>query len=115
MTVNFSLRFKILLGVFVSFFGQAVVDAQVSSTTNSQPVQPKVIGAPSVSSKVGQKQTRIQASSPTERVNNRIENRVRNRISNRIDSNYNPKASATSSFEAAAGEQARSSVGRKRK
>lgn len=59
--------------------------------------------AESAAGQAGVRQTRAQVEgvNPMARINNRIQNRVQARLRNRIDRNYDPRANATSPFEAA--------------
>lgn len=59
--------------------------------------------AESAAGQAGVRQTRAQVEgvNPMARINNRIQNRVQARLRNRIDRNYDPRANASSPFEAA--------------
>lgn len=59
--------------------------------------------AESAAGQAGVRQTRAQVEgvNPLARINNRIQNRIQARLRNRIDRNYDPRANATSPFEAA--------------
>ena len=70
--------------------------------SNTPPPQAGQI-AESAAGQAGVRQTRAQVEgvNPMARINNRIQNRVQARLRNRIDRNYDPRANATSPFEAA--------------
>ncbi len=59
--------------------------------------------AESAAGQAGERQTRarVEGVNPLARINNRIQNRVQARLRSRIDRNYDPRANATSPFEAA--------------
>lgn len=92
-----------------------IATALVSGAAIAQ-VGPAETPADTGSGIVGQRQTREEApgnTAPLDRIESRIANRVQSRLRTRIDRNYDPKANATSPFEAA-DDQART-AGRKRR
>lgn len=85
--------------------GGLTVDPTLNQLPPPQSTQPPRAGqtAESVAGQAGVRQTRAQVEgvNPMARINNRIQNRVQARLRNRIDRNYDPRANATSPFEAA--------------